>query len=75
MLGYTKRQLTKLTFMDITHPEDLEMDMELTEKVLLLLEDNELRKRISRNTKEKVKVYSWESIVSRLEELYQSLLS
>jgi len=44
---------------------------EIAEKVLLLLEDDELRERISRSFKEKVKNYSWESVVKRLEEVYQ----
>jgi len=47
---------------------------QIAEKVLLLLGDDELRERISRNNKEKAKQYSWESVVTRLEELYQSLL-
>jgi glycosyltransferase involved in cell wall biosynthesis len=47
---------------------------QIAEKVLLLLEDDELRARISRNNKEKAKQYSWENIVERLEEIYQSYL-
>ena len=46
----------------------------ITEKVLLLLGDEELRKRISRNNRKKAKGYSWESVVERLEEVYRSLL-
>ena len=45
---------------------------EIAEKVLLLLEDEEMRERISRNNKESVKKYSWESVVERLEEIYRS---
>jgi glycosyltransferase involved in cell wall biosynthesis len=44
--------------------------IEIAEKVLLLLEDDELRRRISRNNKEEVKRYSWENIVENLEEVY-----
>lgn len=34
MLGYTKNELLKLTFQDITHPEDLETDLNLLKKTL-----------------------------------------
>ena len=44
--------------------------IEIAEKVLLLLEDDELRRRISRNNKEEVKRYSWENIVENLKEVY-----
>lgn len=47
---------------------------QIAEKALLILEDDELRKRISRNNKEEVRKYSWESVVERLEEIYQSYL-
>jgi len=43
---------------------------EIAEKVLHLLGDDDLRKRISENNKEKAKSYSWKSIVQRLEEIY-----
>jgi len=43
---------------------------QIAEKVLLLLEDGELRERISNNNREKVKRYSWESVVEKLEEVY-----
>ena len=33
MVGYTKNELTKLTFVDITHPEDIDKDTRLAEKV------------------------------------------
>ena len=45
---------------------------EIAEKILLLLEDEEMRERISRNNKENVKKYRWESVVERLEEIYRS---
>jgi N-acetyl-alpha-D-glucosaminyl L-malate synthase BshA len=43
---------------------------QIAEKVLLLLGNDELRERISKNNKEKAKGYSWESVVERLEEVY-----
>ncbi len=46
----------------------------IAEKVLYLLGDDDLRKRISENNKEKAKSYSWTSIVQRLEEVYQYCL-
>jgi PAS domain S-box-containing protein len=33
MLGYTEEELTGLTFVDITHPEDVEKDVRLAERV------------------------------------------
>lgn len=47
---------------------------QIAEKVLLLLGDDELRQKISKSNKDKVKNYSWENVIQRLEELYQSLL-
>ena len=47
---------------------------EIAEKVLLLLEDDKLRERISRNNKKKAKGYSWDSAVEKLEEVYQNHL-
>jgi len=47
---------------------------QIAKKVLLLLGDNELKEKISKNNKEKAKDYSWESIVIKLEKVYQSLL-
>ena len=47
---------------------------QIAEKVLLLLQNTELRKIISTNNKEKAKVYSWESVIDSLEEVYQSYL-
>ena len=42
---------------------------QIAEKILLLLKDEKLRKRISKNNKEK-KEYSWENVIDRLEEIY-----
>lgn len=33
MLGYTREELTKLTFVDITHPEDIKKDVQFAEKL------------------------------------------
>ena len=35
MLGYTRDELTKLTFVDITHPDDIEADLDQHRKVLM----------------------------------------
>lgn len=43
---------------------------EITEKVLLLLEDIELNKRIAEKNKEEVKKYSWGNVAEKLEEVY-----
>lgn len=34
MLGYTKKELKAITFMDVTHPEDVQRDLELRKKLL-----------------------------------------
>lgn len=47
---------------------------QIAEKVLMLLEDDELRERISKNNKEQAEGYSWESVVARLEKVYRSYL-
>ena len=47
---------------------------QISDKVLLLLGDDVLRERISKNNKDKVKDYSWESVVERLEKVYQNHL-
>jgi N-acetyl-alpha-D-glucosaminyl L-malate synthase BshA len=47
---------------------------QIAEMVLLLLTDDELRNKISRNNKEKAKDYNWVSIVERLDELYQNYM-
>ena len=48
---------------------------EIAEKVLLLLNNDELRKRISEKNKEEVKKYNWESIAEKLEEIYFGIIS
>ncbi len=44
---------------------------DLINKVLLLLEDSTLRKKISDNNKYEVKKYSWENIIFELEKIYK----
>ncbi len=33
MLGYSKEELSKLTFQDITHPEDLDIDLKMLDEL------------------------------------------
>jgi N-acetyl-alpha-D-glucosaminyl L-malate synthase BshA len=47
---------------------------QIAEKVLLLLGDDELRERISKNNKETAKGYSWESVVERLDNVYYEVI-
>lgn len=51
----------------LVKPED---PREISKKVLLILRSNELRERLSNYNKEKSKQYSWESVVTRLEDVY-----
>ncbi len=43
---------------------------EIAAKVLLLLEDDELRSRISANNRQEAKSFTWETIIQRLETVY-----
>jgi PAS domain S-box-containing protein len=53
MLGYTEQELTALTFVDITHPEDVEKDVQLAEKVFKgEIEAYELEKRYIKKNQE-----------------------
>lgn len=45
---------------------------QIAEKVLLLLQDNELRRKISQNNRQKVKNYTWDKAIDRLEQVYLS---
>lgn len=47
---------------------------QIAEKVLLLLEDDVLRERISKNNREEIKKYSWESVAEKLEKVYLGCL-
>lgn len=47
---------------------------QIGEKVLLLLENDDLRRRISGNNREKAKRYSWESVARSLEEVYTKVV-
>jgi len=46
---------------------------EIAEKLLFLLNNPELRKKISRNNLKKIKCYSFESIIKKLEKVYSSV--
>jgi len=45
---------------------------QIAEKILLLLKNDELRDKISRNNKDKAREYSWVSVVDRLEMVYEN---
>lgn len=47
---------------------------EISEKVLMFLENDELRERISQNNIIEAKKYSWEAVVERLEKVYLAVL-
>jgi len=42
----------------------------LAEKILLLLNNSELRERMAQNNREKARRYSWEDVTKKLEEVY-----
>ena len=46
---------------------------QIAEKVLLLLENDDLRQRVSENNREKAKQYTWESVAKNLEEIYSEV--
>jgi len=46
----------------------------LGDAIIYLLENEDLRKTMGRNAKEKVKAYSWEKIAEKYEEVYQRLV-
>lgn len=48
---------------------------QIADKILMLLEDDELRERMSKENKEVVKRYSWGAIIERLERIYINVLS
>lgn len=48
---------------------------QIADRTLLLLCDEQLRRRISMNNREKVKVYSWERVVDKVEEIYKKHVS
>jgi len=48
---------------------------QISEKVLLLLEDDKLREKISNNNKEKVKRYSWENVIDKIEKIYSEAIA
>ena len=48
---------------------------QIAKKVLLILENDKLRKKISKNNKEEVKKYTWDEIANRLEKIYSGVLA
>jgi glycosyltransferase involved in cell wall biosynthesis len=48
--------------------------VEIAEKCVLLLTNDDLRASISRNNREKAKDYSWEKVIERLEKVYLHVL-
>jgi PAS domain S-box-containing protein len=58
LLGYTKEELSSLTFLDITHPEDIEKDIELYQQLLAGdVENYQLKKRYLHKNQESVWVH------------------
>lgn len=55
----------------LVEPESSE---EIADRVLKLLENDDLRRRISQNNIEEVKNYSWEAVVDKLEKVYQGIV-
>ena len=51
-----------------------ENSVEIAEKVLMLLENDDLRRQISQNNLHKIRNYSWEAAVDKLEKVYQGVL-
>lgn len=49
--------------------------LEITQRVTLLLQDDELRERISGNNRARAKDYTWKEVVGKLEEVYQNLVT
>ncbi len=47
---------------------------QIADKITLLLDNDSLREKISGKNKEKVKAYTWESVVYQLETIYQKLI-
>jgi len=43
----------------------------IADNILLLLQDEKLRKKISDNNKQLVKKYTWENVITRLEKIYE----
>ena len=64
LLGYQEAELLKLTFMDITHPDDLELDLEYVKKLIHGQLDNyQMEKRYFRKDGQKVDVLLSVSVV------------
>jgi diguanylate cyclase (GGDEF)-like protein/PAS domain S-box-containing protein len=64
MLGYTQQELMKLTFIDLTHPEDIEIDLAETKKVFHgEISNYAVEKRYIRKNKEVLWVNSTASVI------------
>jgi glycosyltransferase involved in cell wall biosynthesis len=48
--------------------------VELADRIIRLLKDPELRQRMSENNLRKAQTYSWDSVVDRIEQVYQEVL-
>jgi len=47
----------------------------LAEKILLLLNNSELREKMARNNREKARQYSWENVAKKLDEVYTKAIN
>jgi N-acetyl-alpha-D-glucosaminyl L-malate synthase BshA len=55
----------------IIEPQQVE---KISENILLLLENDNLREQISKNNKDKVKEFDWEAIAVKLEKIYATII-
>jgi glycosyltransferase involved in cell wall biosynthesis len=55
----------------LAKPYDIEM---VAEKLLILLKDEDIRKKMGADGKNKVKDYSWKEVASKTEQLYKSMI-
>lgn len=49
-------------------------DGKLAEKILMLLDNKPLRKKIGENAKERVKSFKWECSAKKIEKIYKQIL-
>jgi len=56
----------------LVEPKD---SVEITEKVLLLLQGKELRQRIAKNNRQRAKDYAWAKVVDSVEQVYQKVVA
>jgi len=55
----------------LVKPEDPD---EIAEKILLIIQNDKLRKEISDNNKKKAKEYDWENIIEKIEKIYSKVI-